>query len=776
MAEGSSDNTIKVWPPIVWVCRGIWKRWKILFFIDSVGGIWSGLLLLDRTTLPNLLGVKILERVSPNWPFFLVLSIALVSLTINCGLIARLAVPFSTKELRHSYLDNLIYRTKKSTLEGIPAEFTAKSVDLSDIFIPLQFRQNQPRVDYPLSDEQLKQHEQELTSGIFSPDLQRVLFEAEHNWYTKDQKRFGIAGVWKHLTTSDAVVIQGYPGTGKSTLAKRLTLYMALRLSGQQDTEMPEGQLLTPLLLPVLLSLSEYTKERQKAPKEDLTLDDYITQVLIEMKQPGLPAFIEKKLAEGSCLVILDGLDEVSANMRRAVQEEIKKYIANHLGKQVRANLVVRQNRFLITSRVAGYDQAAFPAYLHVTIAELVDEQIQEFLPRWYLANLCYDWRISVQKSIQNPDIRREVSQRTLTLQKILNENQTIKELAKNPLLLTLIMVIQKNTPILPQQRVELYKVIAQTLLENRQMGREIHETPLTTALTWLGPLALQMQEENKTYVRESNVIDAVVQAIKKNNSGTDSAIRTEAIDFLKRIRERGGLFVQRSGDYFGFMHPAFQQYFATRYILSNINENERFWIDRLVTHASCLNTSWSEPFLLAVAYQSDQNDVIAKKILSAFLARTPMDPLAQHVSHLLLAANAVIEAKKGTRVTIIEKAIAEQLLVAYERAGREQAPAQRETIESVIRHWLLSLPKRDKLLSPLLEIISQALSSSQDITHLCTILTLLPRILDPLDPLVVFETCRPLLDALMSHPDANITNLAQSALNRLDLCVQHST
>src|SRR5437667_12715266 len=93
-------------------------------------------------------------------------------------------------------------------------------------------------------------------------------------------------------------------------MMERLTLYMALRLSGHQDTTMPEQESLTPLLLPILLRLGEYARALQQATK--LPLYDYIMQALTEMKLPGLSIFMQKELARGSCLVILDGLDEVS--------------------------------------------------------------------------------------------------------------------------------------------------------------------------------------------------------------------------------------------------------------------------------------------------------------------------------------------------------------------------------------------------------------------------------------------------------------------------------
>src|SRR5437667_5368191 len=95
MTESSSDETIKVWTPIVWLCRWIWKKYKILISIDILSVIVSGLPLLDRTTIPNLLGIHILAWILPHWLLFAVLSGPLISLTIICGLVERLAAPLS---------------------------------------------------------------------------------------------------------------------------------------------------------------------------------------------------------------------------------------------------------------------------------------------------------------------------------------------------------------------------------------------------------------------------------------------------------------------------------------------------------------------------------------------------------------------------------------------------------------------------------------------------------------------------------------------------------
>src|SRR5207248_1910516 len=81
----------------------------------------------------------------------------------------------------------------------------------------------------------------------------------------------------------------------------------------------------------------------------------------------------------GDCLVLLDGLDEVSKDVRPKIQCAIKDFVGNHrfASKETRSF-----NRFLITSRVADYDQNAFPNadYLHYTIARLLSGQMERLL------------------------------------------------------------------------------------------------------------------------------------------------------------------------------------------------------------------------------------------------------------------------------------------------------------------------------------------------------------------------------------------------------------
>jgi len=643
MIEPPADKqiTLPLW--CIRFCAWCWKGRTFLFGTIIFGmllNLLAALLTIDpQTPLPAL------EWVKSNLFAVLLSFVVLLLFTLLCGLVARLSVPLSARELCIRYLEQVMRDTELVTLRGIPAGLIAESVKLADIYIPPSFYTNRARVDFPVSDEDLERYRLALKQGMSAPDLERVVVEAEKNWQhiVKSGGRVGLQRVWRHLSTYRAVVIQGYPGMGKSTLMERLALYMAACGLRYADAEMPEREALTPILIPVLLRLNRYA--RALAGNAALSLPDYLCQIIDDAQWPGLVACMQQQLLDGKCLVMLDGLDEVSDPLlREQVQEKIRALVGGQYNR----------NRFTITSRVAGYNQAAFPAYAHFTLAELTSEEIDYFLPRWCRANLQREQALRAGV-MQYALLEREVEQRVRELEAAMKDNQGVRTLAQNPLLLTLLLVMQQNSVILPRQRVELYTTVTKTLLESRQIAKGLEAASEFQAIERLGPLAFQMQEENSEFVHQKIVDEVLVQTIRQREGGDEERIAAEAARFLQRMRERGGLFVSRVGDYFGFMHRTFQEYFAARYILNNMKADQQRWITILVKRASRQDAFWREPFLLAVAYQSNENERVAGEILRALLAE-PVHSFEQDVFVVALAASALLEARPLTIDVDVQK------------------------------------------------------------------------------------------------------------------------
>jgi predicted NACHT family NTPase len=233
---------------------------------------------------------------------------------------------------------------------------------------------------------------------------------------------------WQNLTKErPAAIIQGYPGVGKSTLLKYLALYMARRCLKQRSRAVLAP--LTPALTPFLISLGDFANERSRT--SGLSLLEYVQLKLSRLHIPGLVFFLEERLDAGQCLMLLDGLDEISDHrMRIEIQREIKEFIltcsdlfdtSSHL------------TRFLVTTRVAGYDQAAFPTCPHYTIAELTPEQIDTFLPRWCRAILRLDPAFAQAAENEAARFEREVQQRTEELRTSIYQRPELHTLVENP-------------------------------------------------------------------------------------------------------------------------------------------------------------------------------------------------------------------------------------------------------------------------------------------------------------------------------------------------------
>lgn len=301
---------------------------------------------------------------------------------------------------------------------------------------------------------------------------------------------------------------------------------------------------------------------------------------------------------------------------------------------------------------------------------------------------------------------------------------------------------------------VELYTVVTKTLLENRNLAKDLKPIPETQAIQRLGPIAFKMQETENSFARQKEVKAALYEIIKQEG-GTPEEIEREVDSFQSRIRERGGLFVIRTGDYFGFFHRTFQEYFAARHILNLIKHDTNSWIKELVKRARNSGDLWREPFLLAVAYQSGEDETIARRIVQSLLDTPQNTSFAERAHDVLLAAECLIEAKPLTIGTVLEKQIMQRLLQIYEEAQRTRKFDICQNIERGALRWLSNLPDESYRPAPLL-VMNEAIMDTQHVKRQYASLTFLSMIAQQLtdSPPVVFDMLVPPLLALAGLAD----------------------
>jgi hypothetical protein len=581
------------------------------------------------------------------------------------------------------YLQRVVREHQQIALTGVPAKLISESVRLDAVFVPMAFWSARPLSDYPLDPSEIAM----LRSGVAGRDdreVDAILADAERSWHRLLSKgsRHSLADIWATMTLdSPTLVIQGFPGSGKSTLISRLALFLARRRLGRSDdlADAPVGS-----AVPVVVLLREFAEARTRDPK--MGLSAFISAEAQRWNIDGVAEFLAESLRDGRCVVLMDGLDEISSvGDRRAAHEEITTFIKNHSGAPGRFN------RFVITSRIAGYDQHAFPDATHVTTAEFDIRQIDSFLNQWSKALRQRDPAARTPYAeVVTSDIHAPESRQAERLRELISNHPTLIELAGNPLLLALLVVMQYNDVPVPLRRSEIYRTIVRTMLEDRNYASQLPVVGEQEAIAKLGPLAVDMHESSNSLARRSTVVTMVATATR------EQATLPEVDRFLDLVRERGGVFARRTNEYYGFSHRIFQEYFAARQLLTELLSDLDGQLSGFIERGLRPDQLWREPFILAVAYAGEDYDSdVVSRVLSGLLDAARDADGAPSESAVILAAECLVDLRAGAVSRALESTICERLLAAYHRSYASYDWLVASRIENAAHRLVLSVPRR---------------------------------------------------------------------------------
>jgi energy-coupling factor transporter ATP-binding protein EcfA2 len=261
----------------------------------------------------------------------------------------------------------------------------------------------------------------------------------------------------------DKLVILGDPGSGKTTLLRYLALQQASHLRHGRPFKDTQSQQATLDLkfshFPVFIRVADYAED---SAWKRYALSDFLAVGLarLECNPTGLANLLQQELNQGGCLVLLDGLDEiVEADHRRSVVQRIEDFVRRYDQGGLRG-----MNRFIVSSRIAGYRSAPLTgiggkAFAHYVVQEMDDDQIKRFLERWCRA----------VEDFQTPDLAERTRQATAQREidgilAAVQKTPGVRRLAANPLMLRVLALIHRTGARLPQKRVELYKLATDTL------------------------------------------------------------------------------------------------------------------------------------------------------------------------------------------------------------------------------------------------------------------------------------------------------------------------
>ncbi len=418
------------------------------------------------------------------------------------------------------------------------------------------------------------------------------------------------------LARSHRLVLLGDPGSGKTTFINFVALCLAgeslgqrpasLRLlndsagTGERKSKAKRPAWSHGALLPVRVVLRDFAARGLPVEKQEATAVHVRDFIRGELKTSGIEGFdriLEERLrakGKSGALVLFDGLDEVPEAERR--RKQILEAVEDFAVKYPNC-------RILITSRRYAYEKEGWrlPSSLfdQAILDQFTEEQVKQFVDRWY--------RHIGSRRGWTEDVVRD---RTEALKQEISSSDRLLDLARRPILLTLIASLHawRNGP-LPNRREALYADCVDLLLEWWESQRakpdregKILQQPSLTE--WL-----KVDREAVRHLLDRLACEA--HARQPDLKGTADVPKNELVQGLVEISrnpqanpilieaylsERAGLLLERGSGVYTFPHRTLQEYLAACHLTEedypeNVCERLRSDPDR-----------WREVALLAAA------------------------------------------------------------------------------------------------------------------------------------------------------------------------------
>jgi energy-coupling factor transporter ATP-binding protein EcfA2 len=334
------------------------------------------------------------------------------------------------------------------------------------------------------------------------------------------------------------IIILGDPGSGKTTLLKHLA-YIICK-NRKLNTSYTD-------LIPVCVRCVDYSKYYEKYQKS-------IAEYLVDHLDKKYQILFLNGLVQGNLILLFDGLDEINnIKLRHDIVRQIDSFIAQHT-----------KIKIVATSRTVGYQETRLSGHFaHYEVQDFDKNQIMEFAKNWYLT-IAED----SDKDIKN------ANERAMNLIKSISRNVSVLRLAKNPLLVTIIALIDYQGTSLPEKRSELYQIATYTFLENwvnqRRNARKI-TFDKRGLIEILSPIAFYMHTNCSNGLIEEESFNKLLTESYKSIFPyvLQKEMQKDIRDIIDFIREDAGFIFEKGRDVnsnplFGFVHLTFQEYFAS--------------------------------------------------------------------------------------------------------------------------------------------------------------------------------------------------------------------
>ncbi|UWE10182.1 NACHT domain-containing protein [Actinacidiphila bryophytorum] len=404
------------------------------------------------------------------------------------------------------------------------------------------------------------------------------------------------------LSGQRRVLLRGLAGSGKSTLLQWLAVAAARE-------ELPEELADWRGRIPFVLPLRTLVRRGPlPAPQEFLAA----VGTPLAASQPG--GWADAVLTQGQGLVLVDGIDEVPQDQRRATRDWLEGLLAAY-----------QDTAFMVTTRPSAVPEGWLAAsrFTELTVRPMSAADIGVFVGRWHTA---------ARRGIESADERAHLDGLESALRMTVRAQRDLAQLSSTPLMCALVCALHRDRRgHLPHSRMELYQAALSMLIVRRDRERSIDV-----------PEGIQLTEHQSIKLLQRLAYWLIRNRQTEMDYATALALISDALPAMQAVAEQGppqqvlahligrsGLLRQPTADTVDFVHRTFQDY------LGAIAAIEAHDFPLLINNAH--DDQWEDVIRMAIAHARPAEST---DLLHRLITRGDTEPEHRPRLHLLAQAS----------------------------------------------------------------------------------------------------------------------------------------
>jgi len=487
-----------------------------------------------------------------------------------------------TKEIiQEKKYDHLITEAQKEAYITLLREFVEFSHSDDSYFMPAQSKVLDWFVSPILSPLEKYFRSNQTNKSTNLIDTKKLMPKSVGGVLNFDNNIVNSTVSWNEAKQNNRLIILGDPGIGKSTLM----LFEFVSLTQTAINALLSKKVkFSDVKIPVYFRISELSR----------TSIGFLNAMIKQLKRNHpkskkiISTLIKNKIDEGNLVLLLDAFDEVSLNKRKKIIKKLRFFSRENSCK------------IICSSRLSGYNSRIFHSSKDFLLLPLDNNNRKEF--------------ISTYLTIYGtPHLSKSLD----AFVRILNGNQRLKDLAKNPQMMSLLTRIFNEGEInLPVSKAEVYAKISNLMLRGFNIKyfdkSSFYSIPKKRLLE---DFAFTFLKEAQDIFSEDELYEYFDKYLIRDNCPKEIKMLSP-VQILQELVMTDGILTKKtpSSTLYFFIHRSLQEYYAASYISGIFRKNIQAGLDLIKDHIWDLG--WHEIIYILVGL-IENKDVVVEFILN---------------------------------------------------------------------------------------------------------------------------------------------------------------